>query len=199
LACAALPCGDDGGITLLEREGPRTAVATSETALEVDNAQYDTEQGGPCLEAYQQQQQIFRIESTADEARWPEFSRSAAAAGINSTLSLPLVVGGDGIGALNIYCRQTGGFSETERGTRRLVRQHDNMVPEVLISSGAGWSGRDALNLAAMTTWRSFAAMSAVDRGFSSCTRGRGALAFAVHDRPSLSCAQGWAVSWRWQ
>jgi hypothetical protein len=39
LACAALPCGDDGGITLLEREGPRTAVATSETALEVDNAQ----------------------------------------------------------------------------------------------------------------------------------------------------------------
>src|SRR5204862_3119905 len=24
------------------------------------------------------------------------------------------VVGGDGIGALNIYCRQTGGFSETD-------------------------------------------------------------------------------------
>jgi GAF domain-containing protein len=113
LACAALPCGDDGGITLLEREGPRTAVATSETALEVDNAQYETEQGGPCLEAYRQQQ-IFRIESTADEARWPKFSRSAAAAGIKSTLSLPLVVGGDGIGALNIYCRQTGGFSEAD-------------------------------------------------------------------------------------
>jgi hypothetical protein len=74
LACAASPCGDDGGITLLEREGPRTAVATSETALEVDNAQYDTEQGGPCLEAYQQQQ-IFRIESTADEARWPVHDR----------------------------------------------------------------------------------------------------------------------------
>src|SRR5262245_11329831 len=32
-----------------------------------------------------------------------------------------------------------------------------------LISSGVGWSGRDALNLAAMMTRRSLAAMSAVD------------------------------------
>jgi predicted RNA polymerase sigma factor len=33
----------------------------------------------------------------------------------------------------------------------------------MLISSGVGWSGRDALNLAAMMTRRSLAAMSAVD------------------------------------
>src|SRR6266567_8840728 len=32
-----------------------------------------------------------------------------------------------------------------------------------LISSGVGWSGRDTLNLAAMMTRRSLAAMSAVD------------------------------------
>jgi hypothetical protein len=33
----------------------------------------------------------------------------------------------------------------------------------MLISSGVGWSGRDALYLAAMMTRRSLAAMSAVD------------------------------------
>jgi len=33
----------------------------------------------------------------------------------------------------------------------------------MLISSGVGWSGRDTLNLAAMMTRRSLAAMSAVD------------------------------------
>ncbi len=33
----------------------------------------------------------------------------------------------------------------------------------MLISSGVGWSGRDALNLAAMMTRRSLAAMPAVD------------------------------------
>ena len=113
LACAALSRADEGGITVLEREGPRTAVATSEAALQVDSFQYDTEDGGPCLEAYRQQR-IFRIDSTNDEPRWPQFAQAAAAAGIKSTLSLPLVVGGDGIGALNIYCRQASGFSAAD-------------------------------------------------------------------------------------
>ena len=93
LACAALPGGDAGGVTLLEREGPRTAAATSDQALRVDGFQYDSDEGGPCLDAYRQQQ-VFRIDSTADEQRWPEFSRAAAEAGIKSTLLTPLVVGG---------------------------------------------------------------------------------------------------------
>jgi GAF domain-containing protein len=109
LACAALGRGDEGGITLLEREGPRTAVATSDAAIRVDNSQYDSDEGGPCLEAYRQQQ-MFRIDSTADDQRWPDFCRAAAEAGIISTLSAPLVVGGDGLGALNIYRRQPGGY-----------------------------------------------------------------------------------------
>jgi GAF domain-containing protein len=113
LACGAMACGDDGGITLLEREGPRTAVATSDEAWRVDGVQYESEQGGPCLDAYRQQQ-VFRIDCTADEPRWPEFARSAAAAGIKSTLSVPLVVGGDGLGALNIYCHRGGGYSAAD-------------------------------------------------------------------------------------
>ncbi len=113
LACTALPGGDEGGITLLDREGPRTAVATSDTALRVDGFQYDSEGGGPCLEAYRRQQ-VFRIDSTAEDQRWPDFAHSAAEAGILSTLSLPLVVAGDGLGALNIYSHQTNGFSESD-------------------------------------------------------------------------------------
>jgi GAF domain-containing protein len=113
MACAALSCGDDGGITLLEREGPRTAVATSDAVLRVDGFQYDSDEGGPCLEAYRRQQ-VLRIDSTADDPRWPEFCQAAAAAGIKSTLSIPLVVGGDGLGALNIYCHRTGGFSAAD-------------------------------------------------------------------------------------
>lgn len=56
--------------------------------------QYDVETGGPCLEAYRRQE-ILRIDSTACDQRWPEFA-SAAAAGVGSTLSIPVVVGGDG-------------------------------------------------------------------------------------------------------
>ena len=46
--------------------------------------------------------------------RWPEFAMAAAAAGIMSTLSLPLVVAGDGLGAVNIYCHEEHGFSEVD-------------------------------------------------------------------------------------
>lgn len=41
LACAALPGGDEGGITLLEAEGPGTAIATSDVARRIDRSQYD--------------------------------------------------------------------------------------------------------------------------------------------------------------
>lgn len=112
LACAAL-CGDDGGVTLLDREGPRTAVATSETARRVDGFQYEADGGGPCLDAYRRQQ-VLRIDSTSEDQRWPEFAMAAARAGIMSTLSLPLVIAGDGLGAVNIYCHEEHGFSEAD-------------------------------------------------------------------------------------
>jgi len=63
LTCAALPGGDEGGITLLEAGGPDTTIATSDVARRVDRSQYAAEGGGPCLDAYRQQQ-IFRIDST---------------------------------------------------------------------------------------------------------------------------------------
>jgi len=114
LACTALPGGDEGGITLLEADGPATVMATSDLALRVDNTQYDSASGGPCLEAYRRRQ-IIRIDSTASDPRWPEYVAMAAAHGIGSTLSVPLVVGGDGIGAMNIYCRREHGFTDTDQ------------------------------------------------------------------------------------
>jgi GAF domain-containing protein len=115
LACTALPGGDEGGITLLEAEGPGTAVATSDAARRVDNSQYYAETGGPCLDAYRRQQ-VLRIDSTATDQRWPEFACTAVTEGLGSALSIPLVVGGDGLGALNIYCRREHGFPpEDER------------------------------------------------------------------------------------
>jgi GAF domain-containing protein len=113
LACAALPGGDDGGITLLEAEGPGTAFATSDAARRVDRSQCDAETGGPCLESYRRQE-ILRIDSTATDQRWPEFAGTAVAEGVGSTLSIPLVVSGDGLGALNIYSHHEYGFSTAD-------------------------------------------------------------------------------------
>lgn len=115
LACAALPGGDGGGITLLDAEGPETVVSSSEAAGRVDRSQYEAKTGGPGLDAYRKQR-VLRIDSTASDQRWPEFSAAAVSAGFASTLSIPLIVSGDGLGALNIYCRREYGFSPADEG-----------------------------------------------------------------------------------
>ena len=43
-------------------------------------------------------------------AVYPEFAEAAQAHGIQSSLSLPLVAGDEGLGALNLYARTANGF-----------------------------------------------------------------------------------------
>lgn len=135
LACAALPGGDEGGITLLEAEGPGTAIATSDAVWRVDRSQYHAEAGGPCLEAYRRRQ-ILRIDSTTRDQRWPEFSGAAAAEGMASTLSVPLVVGGLGLGTLNVYCRYEFGFPV---GDERLAAALGSCASVALADARAYW------------------------------------------------------------
>jgi hypothetical protein len=76
------------GITMSTDSAPGTGVFTNHKAPEIDVSQYTTGQGR-CLYALRNRE-IYRIDSMADEDRWPEFAREAAARGIQSTLSLPI-------------------------------------------------------------------------------------------------------------
>jgi GAF domain-containing protein len=101
---------DMAGITLLRDGQPVTAVFTDPEAPEIDTAQYSSG-SGPCLDA-SRTGEILQIADTTTETRWPEFCARAAAGGIRSTLSSPLVVGDASFGALNLYSRAPYGFSE---------------------------------------------------------------------------------------
>jgi GAF domain-containing protein len=102
---------DMAGLTLLDaRDRPTTAVFTDEIAPEIDQAQYEADRG-PCLDAFRLRT-IFRVDSTDTDERWPEFARAAQTHGIHSSLSLPLLLGDKGIGALNLYARPQRQFSE---------------------------------------------------------------------------------------
>ncbi|MGY6500252.1 MAG: ANTAR domain-containing protein [Acidimicrobiales bacterium] len=109
---------DHAAITTLKEGTPSTTAATDPLVEAIDQAQYLAD-SGPCLDAFRQQV-INRIDHTGSEQRWPEFSRAAAEAGVLSTLALPLVVAGEGVGALNLYSERPEAFADVdhERGER---------------------------------------------------------------------------------
>ncbi len=109
LACQVSPA-DMAAITMLVEGRPSTGVFTDPVAPAIDSAQYESGHG-PCLDAFRHQR-VFRIESTEKDDRWPEFARDAAAHGIHSTLSVPVVARGEGLGALNLYARQISAFND---------------------------------------------------------------------------------------
>jgi GAF domain-containing protein len=109
LANAAI-CGSDMvAVTTLVTGRPRTAGCTDDLACEIDDLQCRSGVG-PCLDAIRGQR-VIRVDSTQKDRRWPAFSRAAAARGILSGLSLPLVAYREGLGALNCYSRSATAFS----------------------------------------------------------------------------------------
>ena len=112
LACAALSSADMVGITMLVEGRARTAVFTDDDALQIDVAQYETGIG-PCLDAFRHQQ-VYRIDDMEKDHQWLPFSEAAAAHGIQSSMSLPLLARHEGVGALNFYSRSRAAFSDED-------------------------------------------------------------------------------------
>ena len=89
------------GITT-RHEGQPTTVATSDTrAALVDQAQYDTGTG-PCLEALATGR-LVEVTDQEFDARWPAFAERSVGLGVRCSLSMPLTVGDQTLGSLNVY------------------------------------------------------------------------------------------------
>jgi GAF domain-containing protein len=109
LICAAIGGADDVSVTLADGQ-PRTVACSGELALRADESQYDVD-AGPCLQALETNEPV-RVEDLETEPRWPEYRPGALAAGVRSSLSLPLQTEGLVVGALNIYSRTPGSFDD---------------------------------------------------------------------------------------
>jgi GAF domain-containing protein len=134
LTATAVPPAAYTGITMLVDGKPETSAFSDPEAPEIDQAQYDADTG-PCLDAFRDGE-VYGIPSTEDDERWPEFSRTALAHGIRSTLSLPLIVGGDSLGALNLYSEDMHGFTEAHHKAAELFAAQAAVV---LANSQAYW------------------------------------------------------------
>lgn len=101
------------GMTLRQRGRPPVTGACSDpVASAADEVQYQTGDG-PCLHAMRHAHRV-RIHDVSTHGRWPRFEKRAASLGIRSSLSLPLVADGEPVGALNLYSRTPGAFSDAE-------------------------------------------------------------------------------------
>ncbi|MEV6823428.1 GAF domain-containing protein [Amycolatopsis sp. NPDC051102] len=77
-------------ITLLRDSAPYTATSTGESALRIDQAQYDADEG-PCLEAARTGQ-VQRVKVSEAARRWPAFTAAAGDDAVASYLSAPLFI-----------------------------------------------------------------------------------------------------------
>lgn len=135
LACVAVPNADIVGLTMLVEGRPKTAVFTDDTAPVVDAAQYETGMG-PCLDAFRSREPM-RIDDTEKDEHWAAFSEAAAAHGLRSVLSLPVVADSEGMGALNLYSRTPDAFTPEHE---KLAGVFAAQAGIVLANSRAYWN-----------------------------------------------------------
>ncbi|WP_328291388.1 GAF and ANTAR domain-containing protein [Kineococcus sp. NBC_00420] len=101
------------GITL-RRDHEMLSVAVSNPLAGVmDEVQYKLDQG-PCLQALSTGE-VVSIDDVATEERFGSYTSHALAHGVLSSLSVPLLVAGASVGALNSYSRETHAFGDTVR------------------------------------------------------------------------------------
>jgi hypothetical protein len=89
----------------------RIVAVTAEFIRELDRLQYDTHNEGPCITSLGTRRPCISGSIRAD-ARWPRFGAAAARLGVNSALSLPLVLRAQVIGVVNAYAYGLDAFDE---------------------------------------------------------------------------------------
>lgn len=114
-AAKAIPGADGAGVTLLRLDRPDNLVealaASHPFVSEIDEIQYVTLNEGPCITAALEGRTV-RSGSLGGEKMWPRFGPRVGRLGIHSALSLPLIIPGQVVGAINVYARGKDVFDD---------------------------------------------------------------------------------------
>jgi GAF domain-containing protein len=101
-------------VGVIELEAIELGVTFTLVASDVEWATLDAVQymdGGPYLEtARSDQDMLFAVGDATDEARWAMYARASAAAGIASSLSMPIRDGERVVGGVNLYATSPDAF-----------------------------------------------------------------------------------------
>jgi putative methionine-R-sulfoxide reductase with GAF domain len=101
------------GVTVRRGGQPFSAATSNPLAAQVDQLQYETGEG-PCLQALRSGA-VVQVDELSRDERWDRYRPPAVAHGVVSSLSLPLIVDGESLGALNLYSTAPAAFTGPQR------------------------------------------------------------------------------------
>ncbi|WP_375429840.1 GAF domain-containing protein [uncultured Friedmanniella sp.] len=104
---------DAAGVALSNGGTVTFRVASSRLAEQADDVQYGLGEG-PCLTAVAERRGLKSGSLREHETWWPRFAHDVRQLGIESVLSLPLMVRADVIGSINIYSRRADAFVDED-------------------------------------------------------------------------------------
>jgi transcriptional regulator with GAF, ATPase, and Fis domain len=110
MAVDTIPGCDWAGLTVRRGKSLVTPASTGAVVNEVDQLQYDLNEG-PCIEAVWDENTLL-IDDMSTEARWPTWAPRAQQAGVQSTLSVRLASTKDFIAGLNLYSMKPHAFDD---------------------------------------------------------------------------------------
>lgn len=122
LALALLPSCVGVSLTVLVDGDPFTVTATPADIATLDAIQYLD--GGPCVHAAATHEALI-VDDVLDEPRWQLYGQAAAAAGVRSSMSLPIPRSGDvPAAALNLYASDPQAFHGVRAQVAALFGAH---------------------------------------------------------------------------
>lgn len=111
----AIPGADGVGVTLLRAQGVGNRVeamaASAPFVAEIDEIQYGVLHEGPCISAALERRTV-RSGSLGREKQWPRFGPRVGRLGVHSVLSLPVLIPGQVVGAMNVYAHGMDVFDD---------------------------------------------------------------------------------------
>ena len=113
LAADTVDADTSVGVTVIRDNHPTTVAASDERTQHFDEIQYGNGDG-PCLQAARSGD-VVTVRDSASDGRWPGYLPRAVEGGLMSSLSVPLRLGDDAAGALNLYVFARHEFDDAER------------------------------------------------------------------------------------
>lgn len=117
---------DAAGILILHGRQVESLAPTDQIVIDSDQLQ-ERMQEGPCFDAAHNHlgERVFRIaDFTAHTQRWPAYAPPARELGLGSMMGFLLYTDDEDLGALNLYSRRPGAFTEASETAGWLLASH---------------------------------------------------------------------------